>query len=152
MLIRIGRLDDVRTLQNLNDEVFVDNHKYDPDLKTDWAQSETGKKYFSDTLSNPDKICLIAEKDKKPIGYLVAAPKDFGYRLSKYIEIENMGVSPNSRSKGIGTQLVNKCLEIAKKRGYQKVYVNSYFENTKAIAFYEKCGLRKIDISLEKDI
>jgi ribosomal protein S18 acetylase RimI-like enzyme len=152
MAIRLAREDEVKVLQNLNDEVFVDNHKYDPDLKTDWAQSETGRKYFTEALNNPETICLIAEEDNKPVGYLVAAPKDFGYRLSKYLEIENMGVSANFRSKGIGVQLVNKCLELAKKMGYQKVYVNAYFENTKAIAFYEKCGLKKIDISLEKDI
>jgi len=145
-------LDKVKVLQNLNDEVFVDNHKYDSDLKMDWAQSETGKKYFTDVLNNPEAICLIAEEDDKLVGYLVATPKDINYRLSKYIEIENMGVSPNFRSKGIGAQLVNKCLELAKKNGYQKVYVNAYFENTKAIAFYERCGLKKIDISLEKDI
>ena len=103
-------------------------------------------------LNNPEAICLIAEENSEPIGYLVASPKEFGYRLSKYIEIENMGVSPNFRSKGIGTQLINKCLEIAKGKGYQKVYVNAYYENTKSIAFYEKCGLKKIDIALEKDI
>jgi len=142
----------VKVLQNLNDEVFVDNHKYDPDLKMDWAQSDVGEKYFSDMLSNPEAICLLAEEDGKPVGYLVAAQKDFGYRLSKCIEIENMGVSPDYRSKGIGSQLVNKCIELAKENGFQKIYVNAYFENTKAIAFYEKCGLKKIDVSLEKDI
>lgn len=63
-----------------------------------------------------------------------------------------MGVSPNFRSKGVGAQLVNQCLEIAKKNGYQKVYVNSYSDNTKATAFYEKCDLKKIDVSLEKNL
>lgn len=152
MNIRIARKEEVKILQNLNDEVFIDNHKYDIDLKMDWAQSVTGRKYFTKVLNNSQAICLIAEEDRKVMGYLVAAPKEFGYRLSKYIEIENMGVSPNYRSKGIGISLLNKCVEIAKQRGFQKVYVNSYFENTKAIAFYEKCGLKKIDISLEKNI
>lgn len=142
----------VVVLQNLNDEVFVDNRKYDSDLKMDWAQSETGRKYFTEVLNNPEAICLLAEEENKPVGYLIAIPKDISYRLSKYIEIENMGVSPNFRSKGIGIQLINKCIELAKEYGYQKVYVNTYFENTKAIVFYERCGLKKIDVSLEKDI
>jgi hypothetical protein len=30
MIIRKATKDDVKTLQNLNDEVFVDNHKYVP--------------------------------------------------------------------------------------------------------------------------
>jgi len=152
MIIRTATEDDVKTLQNLNREVFVDNHKYDPDLKMDWAQSDTGRKYFTNVVNNQDAVCLIAEENGQPVGYIAASPKDFDYRLSKYIEIENMGVTPNFRSKGIGAQLVEKCLYLAMKKGYQRVYVNSYIENAKAVSFYEKCGLKKIDISLEKDI
>jgi len=152
MEIRQATVNDVSTLQNLNDEVFVDNHKYDPDLKMDWAQSETGKEYFTDVVNNPNAICLIAEENGKAIGYIAAAPKEFGYRLSKYLEIENMGVSPEHRSKGIGIKLMDECLSRAKNKGFQKVYVNAYFENVGAINFYEKSGFKKIDTSLEKGI
>ena len=152
MTIRTAIKDGVSTLQNLNDEVFVDNHKYDPDLKMDWAQSETGKKYFTDVVNNPNAVCLIAEDEGKAIGYIAAAPKEFGYRLSKYLEIENMGVSPKYCSQGIGLKLVKECLKIAKERGFQKAYVNAYSDNLGAVKFYEKDGFNKIDVSLEKDI
>lgn len=152
MTIRAAQQDEVATLQNLNDEVFIDNAKYDADLKLDWAQSEEGKTYFAEIVNNPKSICLIAEEDTKPVGYLVAKPKHFGYRLSSCIEIENMGVSPHFRSKGIGEKLIYECIRIAQERGFGKVYVNAYIQNTKAIHFYEKCGFTKIDISLEKNI
>jgi len=152
MIIRKATKDDIKTLQNLNDEVFVDNSKYDPDLKMDWAQSETGKEYFTDVVNNPNAICLITESEGKAIGYIAAGPKEFGYRLSKYLEIENMGVSPKHRSQGIGLKLIKECLKVAKERGFQKAYVNAYSENVGAINFYEKNGFNKIDISLEKDI
>lgn len=152
MIIRPANKDEVKVLQDLNDEVFVDNSKYDSDLKMDWAQSETGKKYFTEVLNNTESICLIAEENNKPVGYIAASPRNWGHRLSKYIEIENMGVSPSFRSKGIGSKLIDECMKIAKKRGFQRVYVNAYFDNTKAIDFYERCGFKKIDISLEKNI
>lgn len=142
----------VNTLQDLNDEVFVDNHKYDTDLKMDWAQSEAGSKYFTEILNNPNSICLIAKDESKPVGYIAAGPKDFDYRLSKYLEIENMGVTPEYRSKGVGSKLMVKLYELAKQKGYQKIYINAYIENTGAITFYEKNGFRKIDVSLERDI
>lgn len=150
--IRQAEKDEVQKLQDLNDEVFVDNHKYDPDLKMDWAQSLVGKNYFTELLNSPEAICLIAEENNTPVGYIAAAPKELSYRLSKYIEIENMGVSPSYRSKGIGSQLIEKVLELAKKKGFQKVYVNTYSDNIKAIDFYEKSGFNKTDVSLEKDI
>lgn len=150
--IEIAGKDDVEILQDLNDEVFVDNHKYDLDLKTDWAQSETGKKYFTRILNNTESICLVAKYKDRPVGYLVAGPKDFGYRLSKYLEIENMGVSPDYRSKGVGSMLMKKLFELAKTKGFQKAYVNTYSDNDIALAFYEKNGFKKIDISLERKI
>jgi len=152
MTIRAARKNEVKILQDLNDEVFVDNHKYDPDLKMDWAQSKAGKKYFTNILNNTNAICLVAEEGGVPVGYIAAASKEFGYRLSKYIEIENMGVSPKYRSKEIGSKLMVECLKIAKEKGFQKVYVNSYSKNTKAVKFYEKTGFKKIDTSLEKNI
>ena len=48
--------------------------------------------------------------------------------------------------------LMDECLKTAKERGFQCVYVSSYYNNDKAIAFYEKNGFKKIDVSLEKDI
>ncbi len=146
-------LNQIKELQNLNDEVFIDNSRYDEDLKIDWAQSdEGGKKYFTELLKSSNSICLIAKDNDKNIGYLVACPKEIPYRLSKYIEIENMGVIPEYRCRGIGQKLIDECLKIAKERGFQKVYVNAYFKNIGAINFYKKNGFTEIDLSLEKSI
>jgi len=151
--IRHANIDEVETLQNLNDEVFIDNVKYDDDLRMDWAHSEDGgKKYFTDLLNDNESVCLFAEAEGKVIGYIAASPKEIGYRNSKYLEIDNMGVVPEYRSGGIGKQLMDECVRIAKERGFEKVYVNAYFQNTKAIEFYKRNGFSEIDVSLEKKI
>jgi len=151
--IRPANIDEVETLQKLNDEVFIDNAKYDEDLRMDWAHSEDGgKKYFTDLLSDNESICLFAEVEGKIIGYIAASHKEISYRNSKYIEIDNMGVVPEYRSVGIGKRLMEECIRIAKNRGFQKVFVNAYFQNTKAIDFYKRNGFSEIDVSLEKNI
>ncbi len=72
---------DIKTLQDLNDDIFIDNCKYDSDLRMDWAQSEDGgKQYFSSLINNPEAIRLIAEADNKAIGYIAASPKAINYR------------------------------------------------------------------------
>lgn len=150
--IRTAKKGEVGELQNLNDEVFIDNQKYDSDLFMGWAKSDKGKGYFTNLVNNLNALCLIATDNKVSIGYIAAAPKNFGHRKSKYLEIENMGVIPQYRSKGIGSLLIKKCLKWAKKKGFDKVYVNSYFANSKAIGFYKKSGFSEIDVSLERKV
>ncbi|MDB5260393.1 MAG: acyl-CoA N-acyltransferase [Candidatus Nomurabacteria bacterium] len=148
--IRLATLEDLSILQTLNDEVFVDNAKYDSDLNLNWSKGEKGRKYFSDILVNQDVFKVIAEDGGKAIGYLTAIEKLIDYRKSKYLEIENMGVIPEYRSKGIGKQLMEECFIWGKQNGYQKVFVNTYIANEKALKFYKKNGFNEIDISLEK--
>jgi ribosomal protein S18 acetylase RimI-like enzyme len=86
------------------------------------------------------------------IGYIAARMRHASYRNSKYLEISDIGVSPTYRSGGIGEQLVKACEEWGKIHGYQRLFVNSYVKNERAIKFYKKLGFGEIDISLEKDI
>lgn len=53
---------------------------------------------------------------------------------------------------GFASGLITIVAEIAKRRGCEKLFVNSYWKNEKAISFYEKNGFEKIDVSLEKII
>lgn len=150
--IRPANPNEWNTLQKLNDEVFIDNHTYDPDLKMDWAKSTSGETYFKNLLNNPGACCFIAENDGKPVGYIAAAPKKISYRKSEYFEIENMGVNPEYRSQGIGTQLIDKCEKWAKIHGFEKLYVSAYFKNSQGITFYKKSGFSEIAVDLEKMI
>ena len=150
--IRPCNISEVKILQNLNDEVFTHNAKYDIDLDLAWAKGEKGKKYFSELLNNNKSYAVIAEDDGKHVGYLVACLKRIDYRSSKYLEIENMGVIPEYRSKGVGRMLMHECFTWAKEQGYQKVFVNTYIANEKAIQFYKKSGFSEIDVSLEKTL
>ncbi len=150
--IRKAGKDEVKSLQNLNDEAFAENREYDPDLLLDWAQSDKGKSYFTKLLNNQENCCLVAEDKGKLVGYIAAAPKIIAHRRSKYIEIQNLGVIPSYRQQGVGRRLMDTCIKWAIDKGYQKAYLNSYFANVKAIDFYKRNGFSEIDISLEKNI
>lgn len=148
--IRKAKTDEWSALQTLNNEVFVDNAKYDPDLVVDWAYSDLGKKYFQKLVNDQESVCFVAEdSSRKLVGYIAASPKYFSYRKSRYVEVDNMGVIPSFRSQGIGQMLMEECKKWAKANNFQKLYVNSYSQNEKAIAFYQRCGFQKIDVSLE---
>lgn len=150
--IRKATIDDVQTLQDLNDLAFVDNSKYDKDINPEWAQSDSGKKYFSEVTQNPESCCLIAEDSGKPIGYIIAESKPMDYQKSKYLEIDNLGVIPEYQSRGVGSQLMEDCLKWGKSHGYQKAMVNTYLSNTRALEFYKEKGFAEIDVNLVKKI
>lgn len=149
---RKAQIEDVPILQDLNNELFIDNSQYDDDLILDWATSEKGQKYFTDLITNPTSFILIASDEKRDVGYIATKQKVMDYRKSKYLEIENTGVIPDYRSKGIGTMLIQKCLEWAKENGFQKMYVNAYFHNLRAISFYKKSGFGETDLGLNRNI
>lgn len=148
MTIRRATIEDVKTLQELNKEVFIDNYKYDKDLVMDWALGEPGKKYFEGVLTDPQCAVFIAEESEREIGYISASRKKSSYRKSSYCEIDNMGVIPEYRSQGVGAKLMTKLKAWAKESGYEKLYVSSYFHNNRAVAFYIRNGFAEFDLAL----
>jgi ribosomal protein S18 acetylase RimI-like enzyme len=150
--IRTANRNDLEIIRNLDQEVFIDNQKYDSDLKMDWTKSGEGINYFTNLLNDHESCCLIAEDAEKPVGYIIATPRKITYFKTKHIEINGIGVTPKYQSQGIGSLLIEECIAWAKLKGYEKIYVNSYYKNTKAINFYKKGGFSEIDISLQKNI
>jgi len=59
-------------------------------------------------------------------------------------ELVKLYLLANHRGKGIGWQLMEKSFESAKKFGYEKLYLESLPELSKAISLYERTGFRSI--------
>lgn len=150
--IRPAKIEEIETLQKLNQESFVDNVKYDPDLRMDWAMSDKGKAHFTKIFENPDSRCFVADDAGVLVGFIVLSEKSADIRKSRCCEINDVGVTPAYQSKGVGSLLIQKAIVWAKERGYQKMYVSCYFANTRGVAFYRKNGLSEIDLDLEMDL
>lgn len=150
--IRKATAKDIVIVRELNNEVFIDNAKYDPFLDTGWPFSKLGNAYYRHALSDKKCYCFIAETEEKPVGYLIGKERGYPYRKGKTAEIDNMGVSPEYRSRGIGTKLFEALKAWCKEHGFQRIYVNVYHGNEQAIKFYQKQGLGFIDISLEGEV
>ena len=150
--IRPAKIEEIEALQKLNQESFVDNVKYDPDLMMDWAMSDKGKAHFTKIFENPDSRCFVADDAGVLVGFIVLSEKSADIRKSRCCEINDVGVTPAYQSKGVGSLLIQKAIVWAKERGYQKMYVSCYFANTRGVAFYRKNGLSEIDLDLEMDL
>lgn len=147
---RQATLEDWEKLRELNQKIFVNNPGFDEDLITDFAMTPEGEVFFKVGITREDGCCLIAEEDGRMVGYTNGGTKEIPYRKSKYFEIDNLGVIPEMKGKGIGKQLLETITSWAKEHGYQKTYVNCYAMNAEALDFYRKNGYEDIDICLEK--
>ncbi|MGH2645029.1 MAG: GNAT family N-acetyltransferase [Chitinophagaceae bacterium] len=63
-------------------------------------------------------------------------------------ELQKMYLLPVGRGKGIGSLLINKCLQFAKEQGYKQCYLESMPELKMAIHLYEKKGFHYLDGAL----
>lgn len=58
----------------------------------------------------------------------------------KYLEMDNVVIHEDYRSKGLGNLLTIYITEMALKAGCRTMMLDAYLENTKAHAFYERAG------------
>lgn len=58
----------------------------------------------------------------------------------KYLEMDNVVVAADHRSRGIGQLLTDFVTDLAHREGCQTMMLDAYLENDKAHAFYERAG------------
>lgn len=71
----------------------------------------------------------------------------------KYMVCHTLATDPMIQGKGVGRQMVEYCIDCAKKQGYKAIRLDVVPENVPARKLYEKCGFAYVgDVDLERDI
>ena len=60
-------------------------------------------------------------------------------------ELVKMYISPSARGKGIGKELINRCISKARELNYHGIYLESMFELKQALRLYEYFGFKYLD-------
>lgn len=112
----------------------------------EFGANHPGTVYFDDSTDHlfelfnatPQSQYLVAEKDGKIMGGAGIFPTE---GLPKHTcELVKMYLLPEARGKGLGKQMINLCMELAKEKGFEQMYLETMPELTKAIDIYEKFG------------
>lgn len=140
-VVRLAKPKDLKSVQELNHQLFLSDARHFDDLNTNWPYEE-GKKYFRDRIAGKDGVCFVAEKEGFIIGYVIGgwSHLNFSAYKGKRAELENICVSESERSQGIGALLVNALFDWCKQNGATHVMVDAYVPNLKAIKFYKTQG------------
>ena len=87
-------------------------------------------------FSDNNAYCLKHKKSIVAFGQLVA--KEDGY-----LHLARIIVDPSKRAMGYGRLLCNELLKMAGQKGYRKISLNVYRNNTIALELYESLGFRE---------
>ncbi len=131
--------------------------KVHSDVRPDLFKQGT-KKYndaeLQNILSDDTTPVFVAEKDGNILGYAFCIHKQFldDNILTdiKTLYIDDLCVDESARGQHIGRALYDYVLNYAKECGCYNVTLNVWADNTSALRFYEKIGLKVQKIGMEK--
>jgi ribosomal protein S18 acetylase RimI-like enzyme len=111
------------------------------------------QEYFAELVTNPEGLMLVADKDERPIGLLVALLRqtpDIPIIVPRrLLVIDTLVVDPKYRYKGIGKALMENAHQWGKEKNVQEVQLNVYEFNQDAILFYKTLGYENLSRRME---
>jgi diamine N-acetyltransferase len=146
--IRRADLTDAPLISVLGTVTFYEAY-FEQDAAADLAN------YIHESFA-PDKIraeiedihteFFIIFRDKRAVGYAKLredSKLDF-IKNETAIELQRIYVVERVFGKGIGERLLKYCLETAKSKGFETLWLGVWEENRRAQRFYEKHGFRRV--------
>jgi ribosomal protein S18 acetylase RimI-like enzyme len=97
---------------------------------------EKARKHFE--KRNP--VIIKAMIGNKLVGFVSIHEIDEGLKLSWLL------VDREFRNKGVGSRLLEEVIRYAKSKGYNKIFLNTWHTNEKAIKLYERYGFRVYNV------
>lgn len=97
---------------------------------------------MTETYNQPKKAYFVVEKDDKIIGGAGISPLD-NYK-GNVCELQKMYFMPEARGKGLGSQIMKKCLDFAKQAGFDQCYLETLPYMDDARKLYRKVGFKSI--------
>jgi RimJ/RimL family protein N-acetyltransferase len=91
-----------------------------------------------DRLRNIEDLTLVLEYGQEIVGVLTL--QRGMYRKNHHTASLGIAIKRNHRSKGHGTMLIERAIEWARSNGIEKIWLEVFSTNTRAIEVYKKIG------------
>ena len=134
MIIREIQQEDNEQIANVIRQVFIS----DDYPKTGTAFADSQLDFMFETYNKPKAIYFVVEINGKIIGG--AGVSQLDNSKENICELQKMYFLQEARGKGIGFEIIQKCLAKAKEFGYEKCYLETLPEMLVAQKLYNKVG------------
>ncbi len=153
-MIREATVDDIPSLAALYKELMVYHHKLNPE-KFEIPNDNASEDKIKEKMDLGDLFIIICHETDGIIDgfaiFLTLAEKNSTEENPKgSVILHDLVVSENSRHKGIGTELINEVIKIAKENHCSSIILDVNTLNMDAQNFYEKKGFEPTTIQMRK--
>lgn len=148
IIIRRGELRDAALLAELGARTFSETFAADntpEDMAAYLASAFTPTQQAAE-LADSDSVYRIAETNGVAVGYAMLRFGDVPESVKgrKPIELVRLYVSRTSLGSGAGATLMKACIDEAKRRGFETLWLGVWEHNIRAQAFYRKWNFHKV--------
>ncbi|MGK7391181.1 MAG: GNAT family N-acetyltransferase [Candidatus Cyclobacteriaceae bacterium M2_1C_046] len=95
-----------------------------------------------ENYTTPKAAYFVVEDNDKILGGGGIAPLEGGDE--EICELKKMYFLPEVRGKGMGREIIIRCLEAARSLGYKQCYIETVSQMAAANVLYQKAGFKKI--------
>lgn len=152
MTIRFAAKEDIPGLIRLLRQVGQVHHEIRPDIFRAGAQ-KYDEAALSALLRDPNRPVFAAMEGDAMLGYAFCiwqeVKNDGALADRKNLYIDDLCVDEGVRGKGVAKALYDAVLAWAREQGCDAVTLNVWCGNDRAMAFYEKCGLKPQKVVME---
>ena len=152
MIIEKPKKEDFNEINVITNEIHEQHVAYRPDIFKSVA-TPILQDYYNEMIDNNE--IYISKEENIITGYIIVKiieKNNNGFFSRKILLIDNLATKQGHQGKGIGTQLMNYAIELARKEKCTDIELTVSPENTNAIKFYEKFGMKVRNIKYTMNI
>ncbi len=135
-----------RELVGFHEALGGQDFRLAPGAETVW------KKYLRGHLGKADRLCVVADTDGEPVGFLMASierrPGMFMER--DYAHISDVYVQEPQRGKGVGKALVAEVMRWFDAKRIGRVRLQTDARNTLGFEFWKRLGFQTTVLTMDK--
>ena len=150
MITRIADRDDIKAMQTLYFELENDAVRFQPEH---FVHGNRDEAFFGMIFDSDDQDFIVAEQDGKIVGFahlmILKQKKVPCLKPETVVYLQDLDVTEELRSQGIGTMLINACKDYGKAKGADFMRTQVFPQNTRGMKFYERAGFSEKMKTLE---
>lgn len=135
MMIKKATMEDLDSLTELFD-LYRQFYEQPSDLAA-------AREFLHARMINNESISFIAYDGEVAVGFVQLYPTFSSVSMKRSWVLNDLYVKKQTRGKGAGEKLIEKCIELAKETGAKGLFLETASDNLPAQSLYEKIGFHK---------